>query len=104
MPQVAPNGDINYCFTTATTFFINVYKNYFKKHCTKKSIDQRVRDMRKKLKKSDIPKMPSIGGLRRKLKSTQKDYFEKYRMEYFMIDLFPENENRFMVSYQDVIK
>jgi len=101
--ESSPNGDINYYFTDATTFFINVYRNYLKKHCTKKAYDERARAMRKKLKKSNPAKIPSIGELRRKLKSTQKDFFEKYRMKYFMVDLFPENGNRFKVTYEDVM-
>jgi len=102
--EYAPDKGIDYYFTTSTTFFINVYKNYLRKHCTEEAYDKRARSMRKKLKKSDIPKVPSVGELRRKLKLTQKDFFEKYRTNYFMIDLFPENKNRFKVSYQDVMK
>jgi hypothetical protein len=102
--ESSPKEDINYYFTTATTSFTNVYKNYLKKKCTKKSYDERARAMRKKLKKSDLHKIPSIGELRRKLKSTQKDFFEKSKTKYFMIDLFPENKRHFKVTYQDVIK
>ena len=100
----SPKGDINYFFTTASSFFVNVYKNYLKKHCTKKAYDDRARAMRKKLKKSDLEKIPSISEIRRKLKSTQKEFFENYRTKYFMIDLFPENNGRFKVAYQDIVK
>jgi hypothetical protein len=59
--------------------------------------------MRKELKKGNPIKVPSIGELKRKLKSTQKDFFEKFRSKFFMIDLFPENKRRFLVTYEDVI-
>jgi hypothetical protein len=101
--ESSPKGDIDYHFTTATTFFINVYRNYLKDHCTERAYGDRAHAIRKKLKKSNLAKVPSIGELRRKLKSTQKDFFEKYKVKYFMIDLFPENENRFKVIYQDVM-
>ena len=101
--ESSPKGDINYYFTDATTFFINVYKNYLAKHCTKKAYEDRARAMRKQLKKGNLSEIPSIGELRRKLKSTEKDFFEKYKEKYFMIDLFPENKNRFKVTYQDVM-
>lgn len=102
--EASPKDDIDYFFTTATTFFQNVYRNYVEKHCTKLSYDSRARGMRKQLKKSNMAKLPSVGELRRKLQSTQKAFFEKYRTNYFMIDLFPENDDRFKVAYQDVIK
>jgi len=102
--EYASENDIDYYFTTSTTFFINVYKNYLEKHCTEKAYDKRARSMRKHLKKSKSQKLPSIGEIRRKLKSTQKEFFENYRINYFLIDLFPENENRFEVSYREVMK
>jgi hypothetical protein len=66
--------------------------------------------MRKKLEKNGLHKIPSlhniinIGELKRRLKSPRKDFFEKHKTEYFMIDLFPENKRRFKVTYQDVIE
>jgi hypothetical protein len=96
-------GVINYYFTTAATFFFNVYQNYLNVQCTDKAYSGRARAMRKELKKGNPIKVPSIGELKRKLKSTQKDFFEKFRSKFFMIDLFPENKRRFLVTYEDVI-
>lgn len=108
--ESSPKGDLDYLFTTATTFFINVYKDYLKEKCTEKSYDERALAMRKKLEKDGLHKIPSlsniinIGELKRRLKSPQKDFFEEHKTKYFMIDLFPENKKRFKVTYQDVIK
>jgi hypothetical protein len=101
--ESSSKGDINYYFTTATTFFFNVYQNYLHKQCTDKAYADRARAMRKELKKGNPIKVPSIGELKRKLKSTQMDFFENFRLKYFMIDLFPENKERFIVAYKDIM-
>jgi hypothetical protein len=102
--ESSPQDDINYYFTTAASFFINVYKTCLEKHCTKTAYGNRARSLRKQISKTHPSRIPSIGQLRRKLESIQKDFFEKYKVRYFMIDLFPENANLFRVTYQDVIK
>ncbi len=95
--------DIDYYFTTADSFFKIVYKNYIKELCSIKAYDQRARKLRKRLKKDNIQNLPSIGKLRRRFKATQRDYFEKFREEFFMVDLFPENAERFNIKYSEVI-
>jgi len=102
--ESASDGDIDYYFTTATESFINVYRKYIRSYCTEKSYGERARLIRKQLKKKGISNLPSIGRVRRGLRSTERDFFEKYRRKYFMVDLFPENEKRFRVSYSDVIR
>jgi hypothetical protein len=99
------NYDINYSFTLATASFYSVYNHYLNTLCTDESYANRARIMRKKEKKEkrNLIKIHSIGELKRFLKSSQKDYFEKYKVKYFMIDLFPENKNRFIVTYEDVM-
>lgn len=103
--ESSSNYDINYSFTLATASFYSIYNHYLNTLCTDESYANRARIMRKKAKKEkeNLIKIPSIGELKRFLKSSQKDYFEKYKANYFMIDLFPENKNRFMVTYEDVM-
>jgi hypothetical protein len=97
--------NIKYSFSTATVFFFIAYQNYINSHCTNKSYVDRVRNIRKKLKKEsrNFIEIPSIRKLKRSLISSQKEFFETFKLKYFMIDLFPENKNRFIVTYDDII-
>lgn len=95
--------DIDYYFTTSLSFFRSVYIKYIKERCSKEAYDQRARKLRKRLKKSNAKKLPGTGNLRRQLKSSQRYYFERFREHFFMIDLFPENAERFNVQYSEVI-
>jgi hypothetical protein len=96
-------NDIDYYFTTAAGFFKNVYMKYIKERCSKEAYAQRARKLRKRLKRSNVQKLPSIGELRRQYKYSQRDDFERFREKFFMIDLFPENAERFNVQYSEVI-
>jgi hypothetical protein len=97
-------NDIDYYFTTATMFFRNVYERYIETRCTEKIYKERASRLRKRLKKDRAPKIPSIGNLKRQYKSSERYYFEKFKEIFFMIDLFPENAERFNVEYSEVVQ
>jgi hypothetical protein len=59
--------------------------------------------MRKVAKKDGLPNKPSVGQIKRMLKGTQETYFNKYKDQFFMIDLFPDNTHRFTVEYSEVV-
>jgi hypothetical protein len=44
---------------------------------------------------------PSIGYLKRQIKSKEQSLFEKYRNTYFMYDLNASNRSRFPVTYKE---
>lgn len=96
------DSDTDYLFTTAIAFFKTVYADYLKKYCTHNLYRERAQALRKKLKKQKKSNLPNIGRIIRDYKSQEKYMFEKYKTKYFMIDLFPENENRFEITYSDV--
>jgi hypothetical protein len=97
-------NDIDYYFTTATMFFKDVYKEYIKTRCTERIYQERASKLRKRLKKDRVPKIPSIGSLKRQYKSSERKNFENFRYNFFMIDLFPENAARFKVEYSQIAK
>jgi hypothetical protein len=88
-----------YFMTTAQNWFYDVWKNYKAKQCTPEKLEERARAMYRKLKADLVPRIPSIGSLKRCIKSSEEKLFNKYRDTYFMYDLFPGNQDRFPVSY-----
>lgn len=95
-------GDIEYYFITAETFFTLTYQNYITYLCCDNEYTKRAKSMRKKLKKEKILPLPSVGSLKRLFKNSQEHFFEKYRTKFFMYDLYPENTERFTVNYEDI--
>ena len=99
----ASNNDLDYFFTSASMFFKDVYKRYIESRCSDKAYEERASKLRKRFKKDNAPRIPSRGNLKRQFKSSERHYFEKFKKNFFMIDLFPENAERFKVHYSEVI-
>jgi len=56
--------------------------------------------MYRKAKADRIARIPSVGQLKRKIRSMENEYFDRYRDTYFMYDLHPSNRDRFPVTYE----
>lgn len=91
-----------YYRTTAEGFFYEVWRGYRNKQCTREQLEVRARRMYKEAKRENMNPLPSIGHLRRSLVGPlEHDAFNKFRDTYFMYDIFPENVQRFQVTYED---
>lgn len=84
-----------YYFTTAGGFFNLAFANYLLNYCTPLALDKRAKAMSRKLKKECSSAYLSKGAIKRKLKKTEQPSYDKYFQQFFMIDLFPENKDRF---------
>lgn len=76
-------------------FFVQAYRAYLENHFTNERLNERA------LNVAGEGKMP-IDKVRREILASRKPGFRKHRRHFFMFDLFPENENRFLVSFEDV--
>lgn len=92
----------NYYFVTAEGFFKKAYAHYLANYCTEKSRWRRAKQLRTRLRDMGLRKSPSISELQQRLKSTELPSFHKYHRQFFMIDLFPENSERFSVRFDEV--
>ena len=98
------NAGYRYYRTSAQEFFLKVWCQYQKHYVSKSKLQERARQMRKKAKREgQLINVPSIGKLKRRLKSSEQHYFEKYRDTYFMFDLYPENRKRFQITYSQAM-
>ena len=98
----AGQSGLNYSLTDAETFFAMVNEKYFGKYCTNSQYDKRATEIIEQLKAMG-KSAPRIGWIKKHYRRTQKQYFEKFKTRFFMIDLFPENTNRFTVRYEDIM-
>lgn len=90
-----------YYRTTATQFFYDVWKSYKKVQCTEQELNNRARRMYREAKSKKLQRTPSIGNLKRLLRSQESALFEKYRDTYFMYDIDNSNRTRFPVTYKE---
>jgi len=89
-----------YYRTTAQNFFYDVWANYKTNLCTQKALENRAKQMRKKLEEQKILPLPSVDQIIGGLRSEESHLFEKYRDFYFMYDLDGNNKKRFPVTYE----
>ena len=93
---------LNYSLTDAETFFTMVNEKYFGRYCTNSQYDKRATEIIEQLKAMG-KSAPRIGWIKKHYRRTQKQYFEKLKTRFFMIDLFPENATRFTIKYEDIM-
>lgn len=89
-----------YLRTTAEGFFYRVWQNYKEKQCTPKKLKLRARRMRKRAKTLKISPLPKALEFKNRISQQESDAFNKFRDCYFMCDLYPENQERFSVTYE----
>ena len=94
----------NYYFVSAEGFFRKAYANYLANYSTEKGYWNRAKRLRTRLRDMGLRKRPSLSELQQQLKSTELPSFNKYHRQFFMIDLFPENSERFSVRFDDVFR
>jgi len=100
-------GENIYSFLGCNYLFSTVYANYHRGLCkgigSKKRIERLVTETKKDLKGKGLQLKEIRGRIKHQIKGRQKEYFEQYKNHFFMIDLFPENESRFDISFDEVI-
>jgi hypothetical protein len=90
-----------YFHTSAQQFFYEVWTSYKRDQCTTQEIENRARRMYRDAKAQALPRTPSVGMLKRLIRSREKELFEKYRDIYFLYDLDDNNRTRFPVTYKE---
>lgn len=90
-----------YYRTTAERFFYDVWASYKRNACSDEQIAQRARGLYRRAKSYNLKRTPSVGQLKRRIRSEEKGLFEKYRDTYFMYDINPSNRTRFPVTYRE---
>jgi hypothetical protein len=93
--------DQSFYLAEAMDFFKLAYRGYLKHYCTPEKYRQRAQHIQEEQKERGLP-VASVDDIYQHFVSTEGSSFEKARERYFMVDLFPENAQRFPVTAADV--
>ena len=101
------SATLKYSFINCVNLYRMAYSNYHRRFCTGKNAKKRIEALITRARSTpDLMRVP-IAELRKKFKyeirNNEREYFEKCRKVFFMIDLYPENDARFNMMYEDVI-
>ncbi len=94
---------VRYSIITAEWLFRSAFKNYLSKHATNTEYWRRAKKARQELQNNDT-KSPSTQDIVQMYKISEKPTFYEYLERFFMADIYPENKNRFYVTYEEIIK
>ena len=89
-------------FTTARQIFKLAYAKYLRNFCTPPELDKRAKNISRRAKKMNLAFRPGKGAVRRRLKREEGAYYEKCFREFFMIDLYPQNIDRFSLPFAEM--
>jgi len=89
-------------FLTCEWLFIKAYKYYINNLCSEELIDIRIRRLKEKHLAQGTVDIPEDDVIRDYLTPKGKTQFESWLGKFFMVDLFPENNNKISVKYEKI--
>lgn len=105
--NTAVPGSARYVFLSCMQLFEDSWAKYERDFCMGKGRQQRVEGLLTRQTLSSIygpfDLTNARKAIKKRLKETRRPAFQKYRRQFFMIDLVPENAGRFPVSYHRVM-
>jgi hypothetical protein len=107
MNEALKNTGKRYGLVTCEDLFIMASNNYLKEHCSAKAILQRVEDIVSQYQELEA-KALTIQEVRKKAKETLKngnlEFVKEYHRKFVMVDLYPENTERFEFDFSTLIR
>ena len=82
----------------AAYFFRVAFLRYVERQCTPEAYLERAQKIHME-QISEGTRVTPVGTIARMLADTEQHYFDQFRTQYFMIDLFPENNARFPITH-----
>lgn len=89
-------------FYSAEVLYILAFKKYFNDYCSKEDIKGRENDIVEKLKGQVQWGEQEVRKYVKERLSDQEDFFNKFLKRFFMIDLYPQNRERFSLSFNEI--
>lgn len=93
-----------YHITTSTNFFIEIYAGFIEEFATPKKREKRAKEIFRKYKNQVISPKYSVGYFKRYIKKWHKDFLIKHLNYFFMLDIYPENRERFFFDFEKLSK
>lgn len=101
-----PQSKRRYHFLSAEKLFLKSYAKYYQQHCIGNGKQRRIEDLLTQALQFSVVRQLGISVIRKMIKQKlveQELFFENKKSNFFFIDEFPENAERFGVSYADIL-
>jgi hypothetical protein len=105
--QGVASPDRKYDFLSATGLFIRAYTSYYKSYCTGKGMRDRIENLVTQSIQNPEVQRRGVNWARTKIKEGLADkeaHFNNMKNQFFFIDVFPDNAERFTLRHSDVLE
>ena len=95
-----------YVFLPAETMFKSAYRRYIEEDCSEEELRAREVETLAIAREIGLPDFVDDAVASEAIRTRLADhraFFEMFRKRFFMMDIYPENEGRFSVRYDDVV-
>ena len=93
-----------YFFATAEGLFHLGFAAYIRDLATGEPLVERAQALVQLMRETGTDPLPTTDDVARAIKNLERPEFERLRRLYFCLDLFPENEGRFRLTYGDAAR
>jgi len=105
--EANPDKRYKYIFYSCQRIFRMASKEYFAKNFTPESLKERTENRFERVKELPRYKGMAPRAIKRRYKKEllkgRRPMFEKHKKTFFMYDIYPDNKNRFIVRFEDVM-
>lgn len=102
--MLAAVPDMPYFLSTAEGLFHLGFAAYIRDMATGQALTDRAVALVDLMRKANTNPLPSAEAVATAIKERERPGFESLRRHYFAIDLFPENDARFRLTYEDAVR
>jgi hypothetical protein len=102
--MVAAVPDMPYFFSTAEGLFHLGFAAYFRDLATGQPLIDRAKALVQMARDAQAERIPTTEEMVREIKERERPEFDRLRRHYFAIDLFPGNDARFRLTYEDAVR
>jgi hypothetical protein len=93
-----------YLFINAKMLFEWSWIKYLRDDCSNVNLNKRANEILKKLRKEPPKYLPSRNDIKKDILKDRPKSFSKSKEIFFMMDLFKENQDRFLVDYEKILQ
>ncbi len=96
--------DAKFYFTTAEQFFELIWIHYLQTQCTNEKLNKRANYIVREHRKKKSIRIPSRNEIKGDIIKQHPKHFEKSKTNFFMMDLFDKNKDRFTVDFETALR
>jgi hypothetical protein len=99
---IASNRDLEIKFISSEWLFVKCYEHYERHHCNSDALKEGAEKFVEKYTALGVVDWPDINEVSAMLRPHGEAFFREIQLQFFMVDLYPDNIDKISSSYSDI--